>query len=93
LDYDLSEHDLGAWTAFAARQGGALRVEAGTAALLPAGAAAGNGLPYEDFSLRRAGDPGQERLRLLQIGSYGYAFQGEIVSLTSIAILRRTPKP
>lgn len=90
VDVDLSEHGLGTWTAFSLREGGTLRVEAGTATLLPAAAAAG-GLPYRDFTLRPAASPLPERLRLVQIGGYSYLFRGEVVSLQGLRFLRRTP--
>jgi hypothetical protein len=90
LTFDLGEHGVGSWTAFAAREGGRLSVESGTAPLLPAGAAMGDGLPYRDclFHPGRRDDPA--RLRLVQIGTFAYAFQGEIVPLPAISILRRT---
>jgi hypothetical protein len=93
LDFDLSEHEFGTWTAFAAREGGSLRIESGTAELLPAGAAAGQGLPYRDFTLYQGSREEPSRLRLVQVAGYAYLFQGEVVPLRGVTFLRRTPPP
>lgn len=90
LDFDLAEHGLGTWTAFSAREGGTLRVESGSADLLPAGAAAGNGLPYRDFTLYQGQRDQPARLRLVQIAGYAYLFQGEVVPVRAVTFLRRT---
>lgn len=90
LDFDLSEHGLGVWTAFSAREGGTLRLESGSADLLPAAAAAGNGLPYRDFSLYQGQREQPARLRLVQIAGYAYLFQGEVVPVRAVVFLRRT---
>jgi len=89
-EYDLSEHGLATWTAFAAREGGTLRIESGATDLLPGGAAAGNGLPYRDFTLYQGGRDQPARLRLIQVGGYAYVFQGEVVLLRDVRFLRRT---
>jgi hypothetical protein len=91
LDFDLSEHDLGEWTAFSAREDGRLRIEGGAADLLPGGAGAGSGLPYRDFTLFQGRRENPERLRLVQVGGYAYVFRGEIVPLRGVTFLRRTP--
>jgi hypothetical protein len=93
LDFDLSEHELGTWTGFAAREGGSLRIESGSAELLPAGAAAGEGLPYRDFTLYQGSREAPSRLRLVQVAGYAYLFQGEVAPLRSVTFLRRTPPP
>jgi hypothetical protein len=93
LDFDLSEHELGTWTAYAAREGGSLRVESGSAELLPGGAAAGQGLPYRDFTLYQGSRAEPSRLRLVQVAGYAYLFQGEVVPLRGVTFLRRTPPP
>lgn len=90
LDFDLSEHGLGSWTAYAAREGGSLCVESGTAPLAPAGAAMGSGLPYRDCLLHPGHREDSARLRLVQIGTFAYAFQGEIVPVRAVSVLRRT---
>jgi hypothetical protein len=93
LDFDLSEHGVGTWTAYAAREGGTLRVESGQADLLPAGVTTAAGLPYSDFILYQGDRSSPDRLRLVAIGSYAYLLRGEIVTLRDISILRRTPPP
>jgi hypothetical protein len=90
LDFDLSEHGLGSWTAFSAREGGTLRVESGTAPLLSAGTTVGTGLPYRDFTLRPSGATSPNRLRLVQVGGYSYLFAGEVLPLRDVNIMRRT---
>jgi hypothetical protein len=92
VDFDLSEHGLGTWTAFAAREGGSLRIERGTAPLLPA-SAGGAGLPYRDFTLYQGDRSGPERLRLVEIGGYQYLFQGEVTPLRAVTFLRRGRSP
>jgi hypothetical protein len=90
LDFDLSEHGVGTWTAYSAREGDRLRVESGTAELLSASAAAGSGLPYRDFTLRQDDPSNPYRLRLVQVGSYTYLFRGEVMPLRNVTFLRRT---
>jgi hypothetical protein len=90
VEFDLSELGFGTWTAFSAREGGAIRLDSGTAPLLPAGAAGPNGVSYRDFTLYQGSRQEPHRLRLVEIGAYPYLFKGEVVALDEVKFLRRT---
>jgi hypothetical protein len=91
-DFDLDEHGLGIWTAYSARDGGTLLLEHGSAPLLPAGAGMASGLPYRDCTFFRGSRDEPSRLRLVQVGTYAYAFIGEVTRLGAVSFLRRTPE-
>lgn len=89
LDFDLSEHELGQWTAISLREGGQLIVTAGQVDLLPAGATIGGGLPYRDFTLVQGEGVSLAQLRLVEVGTYSYLYLGERHPLRNVRFMRQ----
>lgn len=91
VGYDVPLEDLGRWTAYAAREDGRFWLLEGRSGLVPATADRRDGVGYRDFACYygQSQASAQWELRLLEIGGFGQAFQGERVALKDVRFWRR----
>jgi hypothetical protein len=91
VTFTIQTDDLGAWTAYAAREQGRFWALHGRSDLIPQTAYAPDGVPYRDCSLYFGPSLGEATwvLRLVEIGGFGHAFQAEALPLDKIRFWRR----
>ena len=92
VSYEVQTDELGAWTAFSARQDGQFWLVEGQSALVPQSALAPTGTSYRDCSFYRGDslDTAAWILRLVEIGGFPIVFQCEVLTLDQVHFWRHS---